>query len=362
MNILIDINHPAHVHMFKYVAWEMIARGYRILFVCREKEFTANLLESYSFEYVNLGHKSSSLAGKVWNMLRFEWKEFQIARHFHADMFISHGSIIAAHVACLMHKPHICFEDTFNMEQVRLYAPFTKVILTADYPSPLSDRKNVLQCACYNELLYLHPNRFKPNPAIIKELGLQQNEKYVIIRFVGWKATHDVGHKGYSSSNKIKAVLEFSKYARVFISSENPLPADLEQYRFPLPPNRLHEAQTFASLVFGESATMASEAAVLGVPSIYVDNTSRLYTQEQEHKYHLCYNFTESESDQQRAIEKGIEILSGQSNIDYAKQRQYLLDDHIDATAFFVWFLENYPESFKIMKENPDYQYRFKLS
>jgi len=37
-----------------------------------------------------------------------------------------------------------------------------------------------------------------------------------------------------------------------------------------------------------------------------------------------------------------------------------MLADKIDVTAFFVWFIENYPDSAKIMKENPDYQYKFK--
>jgi hypothetical protein len=37
-----------------------------------------------------------------------------------------------------------------------------------------------------------------------------------------------------------------------------------------------------------------------------------------------------------------------------------MLSDKIDVTAFMVWFVENYPESAKIMKENPDYQWRFR--
>ena len=32
----------------------------------------------------------------------------------------------------------------------------------------------------------------------------------------------------------------------------------------------------------------------------------------------------------------------------------------IDVTAFMVWFVENYPDSVKIMRENSDYQLRFK--
>jgi len=37
-----------------------------------------------------------------------------------------------------------------------------------------------------------------------------------------------------------------------------------------------------------------------------------------------------------------------------------MLEDKIDVTAFLVWFVENYPESFSIMRENPDYQAGFK--
>ena len=38
-----------------------------------------------------------------------------------------------------------------------------------------------------------------------------------------------------------------------------------------------------------------------------------------------------------------------------------MLADKIDVTAFLAWFVENYPGSAKIMKENPDYQQNSKL-
>jgi hypothetical protein len=37
-----------------------------------------------------------------------------------------------------------------------------------------------------------------------------------------------------------------------------------------------------------------------------------------------------------------------------------MLSEKIDVTAFFTWFIENYPESQRIMQENPDYQRHFK--
>ena len=41
-------------------------------------------------------------------------------------------------------------------------------------------------------------------------------------------------------------------------------------------------------------------------------------------------------------------------------RRQKMLSEKIDYAQFLTWFIENYPESRKIMKENPDYQWRFK--
>jgi hypothetical protein len=45
---------------------------------------------------------------------------------------------------------------------------------------------------------------------------------------------------------------------------------------------------------------------------------------------------------------------------EWQQKREIMLKDKIDVTAFLVWFVENYPESKEIMKENSDYQYNFK--
>ncbi len=37
-----------------------------------------------------------------------------------------------------------------------------------------------------------------------------------------------------------------------------------------------------------------------------------------------------------------------------------MLEDKIDVSAFMTWFIENHPESADIMKNNPDYQFRFR--
>ncbi len=354
MKILIDIGHPAHVHLFKNFTWQMKEGGHEFFFTCREKEFEIELLKKYGFTYQSFGNKIGNRFGKLMGGLWYDFLELKCCLKFKPDLLISHGSMYAAHAACLMRKPHISFEDTFNFEQIPFYKPFTKVILTSDYEHPDLGEKTI-NYKGYHELAYLHPNVFKQKNGFKEKLNLSEHEKLVIIRFISWRATHDSGHAGMTIENKIKAVHEFSKYGRVLISSEEKLPNELAKYKYNYEPEEMHHLMASADLIFGESGTMASEAAVLGVPAIYLDNDSRLYTQEQQQKYGLVFNYSESIEDQIKAIEQGIEILSRtDGKKEWQKRREQLLKDKIDVTAFLVWFVENYPDSVRKMIENPE--------
>ena len=114
MRILIDIGHPAHVHLFKNFAKEMLQRGHHILFTCREKEFETDLLKSEKFDFISFGRKYRSIKGKAYGLIKFNYSLFKVALKFKPDLFLSAGSMYAAHVSLIYRKPHICFEDTFN--------------------------------------------------------------------------------------------------------------------------------------------------------------------------------------------------------------------------------------------------------
>lgn len=360
MKVLIDIGHPAHVHLFRNFASGMIDKRHEILFTIRENEFEKKLLDHYALPYESLGRKSDSLTGKLTGILKFDYRLFKVAARFKPDLFLSHGSYSAAHVAFLKARPHIAFEDTFNFEQVWLYKPFTRAILTSDYDHPLKTSK-VIRFSGYHELAYLHPYRYKPDITVLDELGISANEKYVILRFGSWKASHDYGHTGISFENKLEAVRQFSKLARVFISSESELPQELLPYKITIEPYRIHDALAYASMIWAETFTMPAESTVLGTPAIIIHNSKSLPLKEQSETYNLCFIFSESENEQQEAIKKGVELLGGKgTKNEWIKRRDRMLDDKIDVTSMLVWFVENWPDSFRIMKENPEYQNRFK--
>lgn len=353
MRILIDIGHPGHVHLFRHFAVEMQKKGHEFLFTTRQKEFEIELLSAFGFRYVSFGKHYSTLRGKLWGIARFDLMLLKTAMNFRPHLFMSHGSIYAAHVAALMGKPHISMEDSGNMEQIRLYRPFTKAILTPEVlPEKLGPKQ--IRYNGYHEIAYLHPKYFTPDPAVRDWLGLSPDEKFCIVRFVSWKATHDLGQKGFSADEKTELIRLLSSRYRVFISAEATLPEELKGFQIRLSPQLIHHALAFADLVLSEGATIASEAGVLGTPSIYVNSISRSYNEDQE-KYGTVFNFRSGKG----VAEKLKEVMNDDQEL-YRQRSRHLIEDKIDVTGFLVWFVENYPSSFEQMKQDHTIQYQFR--
>ena len=362
MKVLIDIGHPAHVHLFRNMIKEFERNGHDLLVTARDKEFTLSLLDHFKIDYKKRKTNRKGLTSKILGLFYITWDLYKTQKEFKPDLFIGGaGNAYVALLGFLTNKPAVVFDDTEHDSQKLFFVKrFANSIVTPDcYQKDLG--KKQIRYAGYHELAYLHPNRFKPNNEVLQKLKSNSSDSYSILRFVSWEASHDSGHSGMSLENKLNAVKKISAHSKAYISSELPLTSDLQPYQFLLEPYAMHDALAFSSLVFGESATMASEAAVLGIPAIYLDDESRVYTKELEEKYGLVFNYTESEEDQQRAIDKAAELLSSNDQKEEWKlKRNKLLDDKIDVTAFMVWFVENYPKSVRVMKENPNFQYNFK--
>lgn len=354
MRILIDIGHPGHVHLFRHFTEEMMKRGHVIFFTCRQKEFEIELLKAFAFDYKCFGRHYKSFPGKIWGLVKFNIQMIFIAVNFKPDVFLSHGSIYAAQVAWLFGKPHISLEDSGNMEQIKFYLPFTNVVITPDV-LPVNLGEKQIRYKGYHELAYLHPKYFSPVSSILSEIGIINNQEYSIIRFVSWKATHDKGHKGFTVDEK-KELIDYliSKNLKVLITSESDLPMEFRNYQINISPNKIHHVLAFARIVISEGATIASESGILGTPTIYVNSIERCYNEDQEKNYGAVTNFRTGNG----VLKKVEQLLSVKRKISPFNRK--MLKDKIDVTAFIVWFVENYPDSVKIMKTNPDYQYNFK--
>jgi len=357
MKILIDFGHPAHIHYFKNFIRIMKEKGHEFSLVARDKEVLHQLLDHLEISYTKRGTGRKSLLGKFVYLFKAEYIIYKVGRKFNPDLFISFGSTYAAHIARLLKKPHLAFDDTEHAKlELFLYPPFSDVLLNPQCFSKVLGEKQI-KFNGYMELCYLHPKYFTPNINVLNFLGLGTSAKYALLRFVSWNASHDVGHSGLDYKTKIDLINFLSTKLRVFISSENNLPEELKKYQISIPVHLMHDALAFATIFVGEGATMASECAMLGTPAIYVNSIELGYCTEEDIKYGLVYNFRNSIG----VIDKVKELLAN-TNLkeEFKKRRLKMLDDKIDVTAFMVWFVENYPNSKRIMIENPDYQKKFK--
>ncbi len=345
MRIIIDVNHPGHVHLFKNFVFIAQSKGWKVLFTAKDKEVTLDLLKAYNLKYKNLGGHYSGTLGKIYSLLLHVWRLFFISVKFKPDMYLSHGSVPASWVSFLLGKKYIAFEDTGNMEQIRLYKPFADAILTTKSFKKDFGKIHVRYNG-YHEIAYLHPNYFTANPEIFNFLNINKNETYFILRFVSWGASHDVGQGGLSLENKRSIVNILQKHGKVFISSEAGLPDDLKPLQIKIPPEKMHDALAYAQMFVGEGATMASECAVLGTPAIYI-NTMIAETITEQQNYGLLFHFTSPEC----IINKITELLNIKDLKQvWAERRNKMLTEKIDVTAFLTDFVERFPESLQRAK------------
>ena len=295
VNVLFDMVHPADVHFFRFAIQHLKNRGDEVCVVSRKKDVTLELLDQFGINHIKITNKGHGAPGLFLELLARDINLFRVARTFRPDIIISNNSPCGAHVAWLLRIPSIVFDDTeiHRFNQMLYYPLVTEVHSPDCYRSSLGRRHHFYPG--YHSLAYLHPDLYQPDPEAVRKMGLNPEDHMVLLRFVGWGALHDVGLAGLSNDDKYRLVKKASEYARVLISSETELGSELEPYRVEIPLTGMHHLLAFVDIVIGESATMCSEAVSLGTPAIYIDEKGRGYTDEQEQKYGMCFNFKPDE-------------------------------------------------------------------
>lgn len=331
MNILFSIEHPAHVHLFKNLIWEL-QKTEKVVVVAFEKDITIDLLNHYGIKHINLKSYGKSIIAKGLKMPIMSLKLAYLSLKFKIDILIG-VSIFAAQAGFLTRKKSYIFTDTEHAkEQIALFKPFATKIFTPDcFLDDLGPKQ--VRYPGYHELAYLHPNRFTPNPEVLKEIGLTEQDKFFIVRFVSWEATHDVGQKGLSIEDKRKLIETLKPHGKIIISSERELPAEFEEYRMSICPTKMHDLLYYATMYIGEGGTMASEAACLGTYSIYINSLPAMgYIKEEIEKYFLIYKSTKLFFIINKIKEINFENIKIESKIKFNQ----LIKDKIDVTGWMI--------------------------
>jgi len=363
MKILIDIGHPAHVHYYRNLANELLKRGHSVFWSVKDIDVAKQLLDYYGFSYTVLPKKSDSLFGKVWKQVLYDFKLLSLCLNNKIDIAIG-TSVSIAHVSRLSKVKSIIFDDDDDDVQplvTKYVNPYADVLLSPDSLKGKRKRKDTIYYAGYHELAYLHPNRFKPDPTVLDDAGLNYGEPFFIMRFNVFKAHHDIGITGLSLEQKLKLIEILKPHGKIFITTEREIEPELANYHLKMSPYKIHSLMYYATMFIGDSQTMTSEAAVLGIPSLRCNSFAGKisYLEEEEHRYGLTFAFTPDRFDD---MLKKLDWLLAMPNLksEWKRRQQKMLADKIDVTAFWLWFVENYPESARIMREKPEFQYNFK--
>jgi hypothetical protein len=347
MNILIDIGHPAHVHLFRNFYMEMKAKGHNLYVTVKSLSSATELLDLYGIPYIQLGAKGRSLSGKAFRQVLFSLRLIRIARRYNIDIGLG-SSISLAHASRFCRMKSIIFDDDDDKVQplmTKFGHPFADLIVSPSSLECARASRKALFYPGYHELAYLHPNRFIPDPGVLENAGVKPGERYFIMRFNAFMAHHDQGVRGLSPEQKLSLVRQLEHYGKVFITTEAKTVPELSGYQLRVSPEKVHSLLFYSTLFIGDSQTMTSEAAVLGVPALRCNTLSDSisYLREEEETYGLTYAYKPEEFDRLR---ERIEILLGNPVLqsEWQRRRIVMLNDKIDVTAFMVWLVENYPE------------------
>jgi predicted glycosyltransferase len=342
LNILVDIGHPAHVHFFKNFIWEMQKHGHNVIVTEYDKDNSEALLDLYKIKYIRTVKYGRKMITKAYQNSKLAFMLRRIIKKYNIDYAVGIGSYHMAWASLGTKCRSFVFSDTEHARVINNLTKFACTHLVSPSCYLIDEGPKQIRYAGYHELAYLHPNRFTPDPSIFEDLGITKADKYVIVRFVAWEASHDVGQKGFSREAKIALVKEIEKYAIPYITSERDIPAELQKFKIKIPLHRIHDALNYAALYVGEGATMASECAMLGTPNIFIHEMAGLLgTTKDQEKYGLMIN--QRKFDMNETINGMKECF--ENKYVWETNRKNMLKEKIDVTSFMLSFIENYSGS-----------------
>jgi hypothetical protein len=331
MRYIFIINHPAHVHLFRNAIIEIKKRGHPVLIVSRDKDITLSLLASYQLDSIVIGKHKSTIISWGIEFITNTYRLIRIIKEFKPDKIVSVASSIGSWSSLITGIPHYAFDDTENARLEHFfYQPFSKKIFTPCSYTRNHGKKQV-RYEGYHELAYLHPNWFTPNPSILSKINIPDGQPFFVLRFVSWEATHDLGQHGVGEKRE-ELIRLLSEHGKVIISDENSKITKTSD-GIDVPFDQIHNLLYYASMYVGEGGTMATEAALLGTPSILINSITSGNWFELENKYELmysCENF-------QDALEIIMKLLN-QENLksDWKKRRAIMLSQKIDVTTMII--------------------------
>lgn len=368
MKVLIQLVHPAHFYYYRDTIANLKKDGNKVIVALITKDILENVVAAAGVDYVNIcpkPFKGKYKWGMIYDMIMRDLRMLKLALLNRVDI-ITGSTVESAHIGWILRKPNINIgEDDAHIvpKYTNNIAPFVDVRL-----SPFSCNNGKIEHKSIHfpgfwKLAYLHPNYFVPSKEKVQQYGIDTEKPYFLLRFSALNAHHDKGIKGIDSQIAQHIIDILSPHGQIYITSERELEPQFEPYRIKINPLDIHHVMASATLYIGDSQSMAVEASMLGVPALrfndFVGKKKIGVMEELEHVYGLTYGISSREPQQlYDKIQELIEVPNLREEFQARKQR--MLEDKIDVTKYWTWFLENYPASAVQHDEKDEFWKQFK--
>jgi uncharacterized protein len=357
LRILIFLSHPAQFLFYRTPVNRLKEFGHEVHILIKSKDILQELVSGEGWAYNNIlpAKRGNSKAAILYSLLL---RDIRIIRYAskHKIQLLAGTDASLTHTGRLLGIPCITtIEDDYKVIKhlADLTYPFSTHILAPICCDTGKWESKKIGYPGFMKLSYLHPAVFIPDSS---KLGISIDEPYFLIRLSGLKAHHDSGEAGLTVSTLRNIIAKLNKKGEIYITAENELPADMEQYRLSIPVEDIHHFLYFSQMLISDSQSMSVEAAILGTPSIRVSSfTGRISVLEElEKRYSLTFGIMPG--DDKLLWSKMDEILNlPDAKGVFQQRRRKMLDEKINVSEFITWFIHSFPESVKKLKQDPGF-------
>lgn len=328
--------HPSQLWMM-YSMSKSAPDNINIIWYIRDKDITVKLADELKIDYKLVSEAGTGFLRNAWELFLNIFRFLRYTQKDKIDIWFSkYGSVNIA--AWILGKTNFSFNDD-DADIVPFIAltsyPFSKRVFCTNWTRMGKYERYAIRYPSFHELFYLHPNHFNPNIQDAFEfLKIKQSQPYILIRLSSLQAHHDLTAKGVSDSLLTKIISLSEQKYKIFISSEKPLKDAFREYEINIPTSKIHTILSGAAFVIGDSLTMMTEAAVLGVPSLRISSFSGKVGTLNEFERRLLTQ--SAKPDEEEKILKLIDQLIKGKSSEIKKHKDILLDETIDPIPF-IW-------------------------
>ena len=271
MRYLFFLNTPAHVHLYRNALAELEERGHEVRALVRDYSCTVELADYYDLPFEVYGSCETRKASLLLSLPSHYLGIARLIRGYDPDLIFGMGAY-AAHTGLVTRSKTVLILDSEPTKlDYSVSTPFADVVLTPHtFRRDLGKDHYVFHGL--KECAYLYPGVFDPDPSVREELGVDPDDRLVILRLNAFGSHHDITHSGITAADREHLLDRLTDHATVLVSDERESlsSADLPEGAkpFDIHPARMHDALATADLLVADTQTMVTEAALMGTPAV----------------------------------------------------------------------------------------------